>query len=146
MLYRPCPIQSWIGLLVQNIYRRARMLLGHVSMEIFILGMVGGPSRTFLVGGCIDLVCQAEQPRFLIAISLHLGRHTRALGVVCKCTSFVFCFFGLGWGIGAWQVVGFWPLFHPVRGPFILQARWREGFGWLPLTGLSWIPYASGSV
>ena len=74
------------------------MLLGHVSMEIFILGMVGGPSRTFLVGGCIDLVCQAEQPRFLIAISLHLGRHTRALGVVC--TSFVL--FSGGVGLGNW--------------------------------------------
>ena len=82
-------------------------------------------SRTFLVGGCIDLVCQAEQHRILLAISVQLGRHSRALGVVC--TSFFFVLFvGLGLGIGAWKVVGFWPLFHPVRGPFFLQALWRE--------------------
>ena len=63
----------------------------------------------------MDLVCQAEQRRILLAISVQMGRHSRALGVVfMSCVLFV----GLGLGIGAWKVVGFWCVFHPVRGPF----------------------------
>ena len=56
---------------------------------------------------------------FLLAISVKLGRHSRVLGVVC--TSFVL-FVGLGLGIGAWKVGGFWSLFNPVSGSFFLQA------------------------
>ena len=80
----------------------------------------------FLVGGFMDLVCKAEQHRILLAVSVQLGRQSRALGVVC--TSFGL-FVGLGLGIGAWKVAGFWPLFHLVCGPFFLQALLREGFG-----------------
>ena len=68
----------------------------------------------FVVGGCINLVCQAEQYCILLAISVQLDRHSRALGVVC--TSFVL-FVRLGLGTGAWRVVGFWLLFHPVCRP-----------------------------
>ena len=50
------------------------MLLGCVSTEIFILGMAGG-CQTFLMGGCMELVCQAEQHHILLAISVQLGRH-----------------------------------------------------------------------
>ena len=83
----------------------------------------------------MDIQRLSAQRCILLAISVQLGRHSRALGVVCR--SFVL-FVGLGLGIGAWKVVGFWPLFHPST----LEGRvW-----WLPLTGLSWIPYAFGSV
>ena len=39
-------------------------------------------SRTFLFGGCMDLVCCAEQHCILLSISVQLGRHRSALGVV----------------------------------------------------------------
>ena len=56
------------------------------------------PPKMFLVSGCMDLVCQAEQRRILLAFSVQLGRHSRALGVVCM---FFGLFVGLGLGIGA---------------------------------------------
>ena len=52
-----------------------------------------------------------------------LGRWTSSAYLSYICLS---CW---GLGIGAWRVVGFWPLFHPVHGPFFLQAPWRERFG-----------------
>ena len=47
------------------------------------------------------------------------------------CISFFFLPFELvaGLGIGAWKAGGFSVPSHPVCGPFILQALWREGCG-----------------
>ena len=56
---------------------------------------------------------------FLLPITVKLGRHSRVLGVVC--TSFVL-FVGLGLGISAWKVGGFWSVFNHVSGSFFLQA------------------------
>ena len=52
------------------------------------------PPWTFLVSGCLDLVCQAKQHGILLPISVQLGRHSRACGVVC--TSLV-CLSGWAW-------------------------------------------------
>ena len=44
----------------------------------------------------MDLVCQAEQHRILLAISVQLGRHSRALGVVQYVRPLV-CLSGWAW-------------------------------------------------
>ena len=41
----------------------------------------------------------------------------------------MFLFVRLSLGIGAWKVVGFWPLFHPVHRPFFLQCKHSGGKG-----------------
>ena len=63
----------------------------------------------------------------MLALSVQLGGDSRALGVVCPSFG-LFVVLGLGdWCLEGCGVVGFWPLFPPVRGPFFLQAPWREG-------------------
>ena len=63
----------------------------------------------------MDLVCQAEQHCILPATSVQLGRHSRALGVVCL--SFVL-FVGLGLGIGALLVGPSSTLSEPIVDDF----------------------------
>ena len=64
---------------------------------ISILGMVGGrPGRSWLVGAWI-WVCPAKQHGILLPISVQLGRHSRACGVVCT-----FLVWLSGW---AWELV-----------------------------------------
>ena len=74
----------------------------------------------------MDLVCQAEQHHILLAISVQLGRHSRALGVVC--TSFCL-FVGLGLGIGAWKVWGFGPSSTLCAGPSFSKHFGGKGLG-----------------
>ena len=62
------------------------------------------------------------------------------------CSFFVFLS-AAGFGVGAWRVFGgSRSLSHPARGPVAPQAlRLEREVWWLPLTGLSWLPYALGS-
>ena len=76
----------------------------------------------------MDLVCQAEQYCILLATSVQLGRHSRALSVVC--TSFdLFCRVGLGnWCLeGCGVLAPISPCAQALLSP--MQALWREGFG-----------------
>ena len=86
--------------------------------------------------------------------ALTVGRRTACCCGLQVCASSLgmyapFCFLVSGrlWG---WCLESFFggsrSLSHPARGPFAPQAlRLEREVWWLPLTGLSWLPYALGS-
>ena len=84
------------------------------------------PPWTFLVSGCLDLVCQAKQHGILLPISVQLGRHSRACGVVC--TSLV-CLSGWAWELVLGRFGGFWPSSTLCAGPSFSKHFGGKGLG-----------------
>ena len=79
---------------------------------------------TFLIGGCMELVCQAEQHHILLAISVQLGRHSRTLGVV---RSPLFCLSGWAWELVLGMLWGFGPSSTLCVGPSV--SSWADKVG-----------------
>ena len=79
----------------------------------------------------------------LLALTVLLGRDSRALGVVCPSFG-LFVVLGLGdWCLeGCGVLAPLPPCARALLSPSTLEGKvW-----WLPLTGFSWIPYTFGSV
>ena len=124
---------------------------------LLISGVLTGPSLYGCVAAARRLMLHGRHHTLLLGcgqsalggkfwLSPHQGPLQVCFSLQGMCAPFVL-FKGWLW-VGAWKV--FWgsrSLSHPARGPIAPQAPCLEGEAWwLPLTGLSWLPYNSALV